>query len=292
VPDSRPDAGGTAWSDLARPPLNADAAKRALVRPGGRWSDLQVVEQTESTNADLVAVARDGAATGSVRVAEHQTRGRGRLGRRWQAPPRSGLAVSLLLRPGVPAERWPWLPLLTGVAVAETCRRVAEVDAVVKWPNDVLVDERKLAGVLVERVDTPMGAAAVVGIGLNVSLAEHELPAPTASSLALAGATKLDRAVLLRSLLRTFDALFSVWEAAGGDPAMGQPGLHSSYTRRCVTLGRLVRVDLPDGTAVHGEAVAVDPDGRLVLDTPTGDRMLLGAGDVVHVRPDVPGPRR
>ena len=248
------------------------------------------MEETQSTNADLVAAARNGAATGLVRVAEHQTGGRGRLGRRWQAPPRSGLALSLLLRPGVPAERWPWLPLLTGVAVAEACRRVAEVDAVVKWPNDVLVDERKVAGVLTERVETAIGAAAVVGIGLNVSLGAHELPVPTASSLALAGGSQLDRAVLLRSLLRTFDALFSVWEAADGDPAMGQPGLHASYTQRCVTLGRAVRADLPDGTSVHGQALDVDPDGRLVLGTATGGRRVLGAGDVVHVRPGVPAP--
>jgi BirA family biotin operon repressor/biotin-[acetyl-CoA-carboxylase] ligase len=290
VPDFRPAAGATSWSDLTRPPLNAEAARRALVRPGGRWTDLQLVEETESTNADLVAAARNGAATGLVRVAEHQTGGRGRLGRRWQAPRRSGLTVSLLLRPGVPAERWPWLPLLTGVAVAETCRRVAEVDAVVKWPNDVLVDGRKVAGVLTERVDTPVGAVAVVGIGLNVSLGQHELPVPTASSLALAGGSQLDRAVLLRSLLRTFDALFSVWEAATGDPAMGEPGLHASYTQRCSTLGQVVRADLPDGTSVHGQALEVDADGRLVVAVSTGGRAVLGAGDVVHVRPSAPPP--
>ena len=249
-----------------------------------------MVEETESTNADLVAAARAGAAPGLVRVAEHQMSGRGRLGRRWDAPARSGLTVSLLLRPDVPAERWPWLPLLTGVAVAETCRRVAEVDAVVKWPNDVLVDERKVAGVLTERVETPAGAAAVVGIGLNVSLADTELPVPTASSLALAGGVQLDRSVLLRSMLRTLDALLGVWEAADGDPAMGHPGLHESYSRRCVTLGQQVRADLPDGTTVHGRALEVDVGGRLVLETAAG-RTVLGAGDVVHLRPSLPTAR-
>ncbi len=283
MPDPRPVAGAS-WSDLDRPPLNAAAARRALVRPDSRWSDVSVVAETQSTNADLVEAASAGAPSGLVRVAEHQGEGRGRLGRRWQAPPRAGLTVSMLLRPHVGAERWPWLPLLTGVAVAEACRRVSEVDAVLKWPNDVLVDERKLAGVLTERVETSTGAAAVVGIGLNVSLTEAELPVPTATSLALAGGTHLDRAVLLRSLLRTLDALLSAWEAAGGDPAVGDRGLHASYTQRCVTLGQQVRADLADGSSVHGRALEVDADGRLVIGTRAGKRVALSAGDVTHVR--------
>lgn len=283
------------FADLARPPLDAIAARRALIRAGSPWTDVDVVDETASTNADVVAAARAGAAAGLVLVAEHQTGGRGRLGRTWQAPPRSGLTVSVLVRPDVLAEHWPWLPLLGGVAVAEACRRTAEVDAVLKWPNDVLVGERKLAGVLVERVETPAGAAAVLGVGLNVSLRESELPMPQATSLAIAGASTQDRAVLLRAVLRTLGALLAAWEAAGGDPAVGHPGLHASYTRRCVTLGCLVRVELPDGRTVHGRAVEVDAGGRLVVATagPAGaDRHVLGAGDVVHVRSSGPtGPR-
>src|SRR5215207_4886252 len=135
------------------------------------WQVRRVAE-TGSTNADVVTLATAGAAEGTVLVADYQSAGRGRLGRSWQAPPGTGLAVSLLLRPtAVPAHRWPWLPLLTGVAVVEALRTYPGIDVVLKWPNDVLLKGGKLAGILVERVDGPAGAAAVVGVGLNVSAA-------------------------------------------------------------------------------------------------------------------------
>ena len=181
----------SAFSDLERPPLDARALRRALQvgQPGSWWRDLTVVGSTGSTNADLAAAARTGEAGqpggAAVLVAEHQLTGRGRLNRSWQAPFRSALTVSVLVHPQAPMARWPWLPLLSGVAVAEAVRRAAGVDATLKWPNDVLVEDRKLAGVLVERVETPVGPAAVLGIGLNVSATRAELPVVAATSLAL-----------------------------------------------------------------------------------------------------------
>ena len=137
------------YADLSRPPLRASALSRALVAPGGVWSEVRVVAETGSTNADLAALARDGAPEGLVLVAERQTAGRGRLGRTWTAPARAGLTVSVLLRPSVPVARLGWLPLLAGLALAESVGRVAMVDAVVKWPNDLLVrsatDQQALA---------------------------------------------------------------------------------------------------------------------------------------------------
>src|SRR5205823_2952157 len=153
---------------------------------GGLWTDLRVVAQTGSTNDDVAAAARRGAGEGLVVTAEWQHAGRGRLHRDWVLPPRSGIAVSVLLRPvGVPPARLGWLPLLTGVALAEAVRRVSEVDAVLKWPNDLLVDARKCAGVLVEAHD----GAVVIGVGLNTTVREDELPTERAGSLALAGAS-------------------------------------------------------------------------------------------------------
>lgn len=133
VPDNR-------WSDLERPPLNVTSLRRALVRPGSLWTSLDVVTTTGSTNSDLVGRAA-GLDEGAVLVAEEQSAGRGRLDRSWSAPARSGLFFSVLLRPGdgVPAERWGWLPLLTGVAVAGGLSRSAGVDTALKWPNDLLV---------------------------------------------------------------------------------------------------------------------------------------------------------
>lgn len=269
------------YDDLRRPPLDPVALSTALTRPGSLWREVEVVASCPSTNAELARRARAGAPAGAVLVADHQSAGRGRLDRVWVAPPGSALTFSVLLDPGqVPVHRWPWLPLLAGIAVAEGVRRVAEVDCSLKWPNDVLVGERKLAGILVERIERSSGAVAVVGVGLNVSLTEAELPVPTATSLALEDATTTDRTVVLREVLRSLEALFLQWQADLGDPTRG---LVDSYVRRCATLGREVRVDLPTGERVVGVAAGIDTDGRLEVRTQQG-RRIMGAGDVVHVR--------
>ncbi|RMI35890.1 biotin--[acetyl-CoA-carboxylase] ligase [Streptomyces triticirhizae] len=280
------------WSDLDRPPLRAEALRSALIRPGGLWTRLRVVETTGSTNADLAAAAAAGdAAPGEVLVAEEQTSGKGRLGRGWSAPARSGLFFSVLLdpEPEVPAERLPWLPLLTGVAVAGALSRAAGVDTALKWPNDVLVtvggEERKLGGILAER--TPTGAV-VLGVGLNVSLRADELPVPGAGSLTLAGAAGTDRDPLLRAVLRSLDAWYTGWVAAGGDPATGGDpavgAVRDAYAAGCATLGRAVRAELPGGGELRGTAVALDGEGRLVIQEADGARRPVGAGDIVHLR--------
>ena len=285
------------WSDLERPPLRAAELERALVRPGGLWTSLRVVAATGSTNSDLAAEAALGAPGGAVLLAEEQTAGRGRLDRRWSAPPRSGLSLSMLLRPGlkdatgggsVPREHWAWLPLLAGVAAGAALGRAAEVGLSLKWPNDLLAtvdgEERKVGGILAELSgDGGEGDAVVVGIGLNVSLRAEELPVPGAASLALAGAKVTDRDTLVRSLLRVFAELYEDWCSVGGDPEAS--GLRVAYAARCATIGRSVRVELPGGAELLGRAVAVDADGRLVVRTADGTERPVGAGDVVHVRP-------
>ncbi len=145
--------------------LDATEITDALVYPGSLWREVRVVAETGSTNADLLAAAGAGTGEGTVLVAEAQTAGRGRLDRRWASPPRAGLTLSVLLRPGgVPAALLGWLPLLAGVAAAAAVRRVTTVAAVLKWPNDVLVGDAKLGGILAERT----GTAVVIGIGINV----------------------------------------------------------------------------------------------------------------------------
>jgi BirA family transcriptional regulator, biotin operon repressor / biotin---[acetyl-CoA-carboxylase] ligase len=267
------------YTDLDRPPLNERALTRALVRPGGLWRRIEVVGETGSTNADLAAMARDGAEEGLVLVAEAQTAGRGRLDRGWTAPPRSGLTFSVLLRPVVPAAGLGWLPLLAGVAVAGALRGFAEVegvsrgrmrDAALKWPNDVLIGERKLGGILAERA----GGAVVIGIGLNVSLRADELPAPNATSLALEGAPA-DRDPILRAVLRELAARYA--------ELSNTEALRKAYVSMCATLGRPVRVERPDGSVLTGEARDVDEGGRLVVAAADGEHPL-SAGDVVHVR--------
>ncbi|NYI06124.1 biotin--[acetyl-CoA-carboxylase] ligase [Allostreptomyces psammosilenae] len=289
----------TPWTDLERPPLDAAALNRALARdPANPWHDLEVLPVTDSTNAVLRARAAAGAPEGLVLLAEQQTAGRGRLGRAWTAPPRSGVFLSALLRPGaradrpdldgsaatepVPVDAWGWLPLLTGVAAAEAISATADRDVALKWPNDLLLrapdgTERKLGGILVERHED----AVVVGIGVNVSLTADELPVPTATSLTLAGVPHPDRAPLVTALLRRLAGHYRQWRATGGDPAAS--GLIAAYTDRCATLGREVDVELPGGRRLTGTARRVDADGHLVVATPAGDH-TVSAGDVVHVR--------
>ncbi|MFD0059290.1 biotin--[acetyl-CoA-carboxylase] ligase [Streptomyces sp. NPDC127168] len=272
------------WSDLDRPPLNATALRRALVRQGGLWRQVDVVQRTGSTNSDLVArAAAEELGEGAVLVAEEQTAARGRLDRQWTAPPRSGLFFSVLLRPTeVPVARWGWLPLLTGVAVATGLSRVAGVDTALKWPNDLLVtvgdEERKAGGILAERA----GDGVVVGVGVNVTLRAEELPVPQAGSLALAGAANTDRDPLLRGVLRSLEDWYGRWRSAEGDPVAC--GLQETYAAGCATLGRVVRAELPGDRSLVGEAVAVDGDGRLVLATGAGVQEPVGAGDIVHLR--------
>jgi BirA family biotin operon repressor/biotin-[acetyl-CoA-carboxylase] ligase len=255
--------------------------RRALLVAGQPWTELRVVASTGSTNADVVAAARTGAPEGLVLVAEEQTAGRGRLDRAWATPPRTALAVSVLLRPDpVPLARWSWLPLLTGLAVVTALRRVAEVPARLKWPNDVLVGERKLAGILAERVAGDHDAV-VVGLGLNVSLRAEELPVPAATSLTVEGAATTDRDPLLRAVLRELGTRYTTWCAAGGD--VDADGTRTAYVSACATLGRHVRVHLPGDGLLEGEAVEMDSEGRLVIDA-ADEIHAVGAGDIVHVR--------
>jgi BirA family biotin operon repressor/biotin-[acetyl-CoA-carboxylase] ligase len=302
----------SAYGDLARPPLSEKALSRLLVRPESLWRDIRVVPETGSTNADLAAAAKKGAAEGTVLVAEAQTTGRGRLGRQWAAPPRSGLTFSVLLRPAIPAGLQGWLPLLTGVAVTSAIRRMTAraragdfgeptgdqaVEARLKWPNDVLAGERKLAGILAERADD----AIVVGVGLNVSLRADELPVPTATSLTIENAAFTDREPLLRAILRELEIWYAAWLAVDADPDTDGPGgypdvtglrpgqlggLRAAYRALSATLGRTVRVELPGDRAIEGTAHDVDAAGRLLVRAADGDH-ALSAGDVVHVRPPV-----
>lgn len=268
------------YADLDRPPLAAAGLRSTLVRPGRLVTDLRVVAETGSTNADVRALALTGAPEGTLVATDYQSAGRGRLLREWTSPPRSGLMFSLLLRPAeVPAQHWPWLPLLTGCAVFEAVEAVAEVRPRLKWPNDVLLDDRKLCGILLERVETPTGPAAVVGVGLNVSTTAAELPGTHATSLGIAGAATTDRATLLVAVIRALEALYAAWRSGGDFPG----GLRAAYLARCATVGRDVRVQLAPDRWLEGRAVDVDEGGRLVVRTTDSDH-ALGAGDVVHVR--------
>ena len=270
------------FGDLDRPPLSRAALTRSLVVDGSVWREIRVVEETGSTNADVAQAAADGASPGLVIVAESQVAGRGRLDRAWETPPRAGLTFSALLRPDVPGATWGWLPLMAGVAVVEGVRRASDLIVSLKWPNDVLTsDGRKVGGILSERVAAPGGPYAVIGIGLNVTTRPAELAVPTATSLAIAGADAPDRSTVLKAVLRSLAAQFNAWQGSQGDAA--KSGLADEYRASLDTLGRHIQVLLPEGRTLDGEALDVDGEGRLVVQT-EGGLVQVAAGDVVHVR--------
>ena len=297
VAGRRPRAGWPGWIACAnvvpvthaalRPPSHPPLDEGRLAASAPPGLRFEVLAESPSTNAYAADRAREGVPAGLVVVTEHQTSGRGRLDRQWQTQPRSALTFSLLLRPAAPAARWPWLPLVTGLTVTEVLREQGYA-AGVKWPNDVLLSgpagERKVAGILVERIETPQGPAAVVGIGLNTHMSAEELPVPTATSLAVesraAGAGGVpERTDLLLALTAALAGAYDAWEA--GD---AQARTVAAYAAACVTLGRPVRVELPGDRLLEGEAVRVDDSGQLVV-AADGVETAVGAGDVIHVRP-------
>lgn len=269
--------------------LDALSLREQLVAPNGPYAALDVVDSTGSTNADLLKAAADGAADRTVLVADEQTAGRGRRSRTWVSPSGSGVYLSVLVRPSnVPPERLGTLSMVAGLALMHAAQRTAQIDAVLKWPNDLLVgaDRTKAAGVLSEVVPDAAGQAAVVGVGLNVTpLPDGVEPGPgglPAGSFAEVGAKTTDRTALTASFLRAFVELEAAWRLSDGD--VERSGVLTGYREACGTIGQRVRAELPDGAAVTGVAVDVDPTGQLLIKLDDGTPKAVSAGDVVHLK--------
>ncbi|MBA2281221.1 MAG: biotin--[acetyl-CoA-carboxylase] ligase [Acidimicrobiia bacterium] len=258
--------------------------------------DVRRVAETQSTNADVLSLARDGAPQGIVVVADHQTAGRGRLGRSWTAPPGASLLLSVLLRPT--AAYADAVTVVTGLAMAEGIEAVTGVRPHLKWPNDLVVESpdgppsgRKLAGILAE-ADWPARSTAaggwsappptervavVVGVGVNCTWPE-EVPEELADRLValnhLTGAP-VDRDAVLAAFLERLGERYDEAEPRGV--------LLDAWRARSATLGRHVRIEL-GADDVEGVAVDIDDAGRLVVQTDDGERRTFAAGDVVHLR--------
>jgi BirA family biotin operon repressor/biotin-[acetyl-CoA-carboxylase] ligase len=243
---------------------------------GGSW-DVRRFEEIDSTNAYLGHEARRGAPEGVVAVAEHQSAGRGRMDRRWEAPPGASLLVSVLFRPDFHASELHLCTAAMALAAAEACRVVAGVSPLLKWPNDLMVGESKLAGVLAEaEFDGAAGCTVVVGLGLNVAWPGP--PGVGGTSLTEVGAGPIDRQALLGALLAALSTRRALLDTAPGRRAVA-----AELRDRCTTLGRRVRVELAAGPVV-GVATDLDEAGCLVVRTADGLR-TVSAGDVVHLRP-------
>ncbi len=259
--------------------------------PGARFTDIRHFDTIDSTNRYLLGEARAGAPDGVVAVAEHQSAGRGRLGRRWEAPAGTNLLVSILLRPDLPARQRHLASAVVALAAAEAAESVAHLRLGIKWPNDLLGgDGRKVAGVLAEGDLAPgpvsgrAGAPAiVVGIGINVNwpASDEDLPdelVGTATSLSQLAGHPVDRSEVLDALLEALEPRLVDLETVAGRARQADDLRH-----RCTTIGTPVRIELAD-SEFRGTAVDVTIEGHLVVEV-DGTLRTVVAGDVIHVRP-------
>jgi BirA family biotin operon repressor/biotin-[acetyl-CoA-carboxylase] ligase len=260
--------------------------------PGTRFVEVRHFDELDSTNRYLLDVARHRPIEGLVAVADHQTAGRGRLGRNWEAPAGTNLLVSVLLLPALAADELHLCSAAAGLATVEACWQAAAVEPALKWPNDVTVGGRKLAGILAESLPVaPPSAsrsrAVVVGIGLNVSWPPPD-DADTAATVP--GELRLSATSLLRETgkevgrQRLLELLLVDLEQRLADlnDDAGRQRLAAAYRHRCGTLGQRVQVALADGD-ITGVATDITAEGRLAVDV-GGSFVTVSAGDVVHLR--------
>jgi BirA family biotin operon repressor/biotin-[acetyl-CoA-carboxylase] ligase len=257
--------------------------------------ELLVRESSASTNAELAELARGGGLDSfTAMVTTDQTAGRGRLGRTWITPAGSALAVSVLIVPRTASgplalDRFGWLPIAAGIAMTDTVAEVLPAASTgFKWPNDVLVNGRKVCGVLAELL--PEHGGVVIGAGVNLGMTVEQLPVDTATSLAIEGAEpeRFAPDTVLAGYLSRLRDLVEPYLAADGDAETG--GLAALARSRCITLGRAVRVELPDDSVIAGTATSLDADGRLIVRLADGSEKTVAAGDVTHARTVPHGP--
>ena len=228
-----------------------------------------MVDLTASTQSDLSELVNASVAkSGEVIAAEFQSNGRGRLDRTFEAPPQSALLFSFYIAPQRARSDWSFISFLAALAMREVITENLVENITLKWPNDILIGDKKVAGLLAQQI----GDGVIIGIGLNVAMDADELPVPTATSLALAGSNNLDRNLLLSAFLNRFEIIFNEWDS-GSDYLQ-------KYRQVSSTLGRQVRVEVLGRDSIEAEAVSITAQGALILSEGTE----VNVGDVVHLR--------
>ncbi|ASY29363.1 BirA family transcriptional regulator, biotin operon repressor / biotin-[acetyl-CoA-carboxylase] ligase [Candidatus Planktophila lacus] len=252
-------------SQAPRAPLNKSIIDANI----SQYWRVSVVDLTASTQSDLAELVNSSVAkSGEVIAAEFQSNGRGRLDRTFEAPPKSALLFSLYVAPKRARSDWSFISFLAALAMREVISKDIKDKVSLKWPNDILIGDSKVAGLLAQQI----GDGVILGIGLNVAMSADELPVPTATSLALAGSNNLDRNLLLSAFLNRFADIFEAWDS-GGD-------FLEKYRQVSSTLGRHVRVEVLGRDSIEAEAVAITAQGALIL----SDGTEVNVGDVVHLR--------
>ncbi|HYR96890.1 MAG TPA: biotin--[acetyl-CoA-carboxylase] ligase [Candidatus Binatus sp.] len=256
-----------------------DRVGRAELAPHlrGRWCDVRWLDEVDSTQRVARDLARAGAAEGTAVIAERQTAGRGRLGRQWHSPPGLNLYCSIVLRPPLPPSTVPQIALVTGAAVAAAVAEETGHRPAIKWPNDVLLDGRKVAGILTEmEAEVERVQHVIVGIGVNLNAPLASFPRELrgrVSSLLIVTGTRVDRARFTGRLLAALEARYGRYLSAGFSSVRSE---WESYS--CLT-GTEVRVASPEGE-LAGRVLGLDDDGALRLDRPGGGIVRIVAGEV------------
>ena len=253
-------------TDAPRAPLDR---KRISEEISQYWR-VSVVDVTESTQVDLLQlVSSNEALSKQVIVSEYQSEGRGRLDRNFEAAPMSALTFSMYIEPKVDKAEWSFLTLLSALSVREAITSLdGAISLEVKWPNDLLIGEKKCAGIIAQATEKGV----VIGIGINVGMKEAELPVPTATSLAIEGSLELDRNRILAAILNHFEVNLQIWE-------LGKSFI-TEYKEASATIGAMVEVTLPGGDVLKSKAIGITDAGELLLDS--GEAVTVG--DVVHLR--------
>jgi len=270
---------------VAFQPLNAQNIQRTLsTKTFGRT--LHVLEEVASTNTQAAVLAQDGAPHGTVVVAESQTSGRGRLGRHWHSPPGKNLYCSILLRSLPTRERQPlwlsWIPLIAALAASRAVQVVANLKVSVKWPNDILIGDRKLGGILCESSGIGTShAGVIIGTGLNVNIRRDEFPEELreiATSLAIEAQHPCDRTALLAALLAELETRCESFLTGNHEDILKE------YMLRCATIGQRVRIELAHGEQIDGVAESIQADGSLRIIRKDRTTVDIRTGDVIHLR--------
>ncbi|MDP4096618.1 biotin--[acetyl-CoA-carboxylase] ligase [Paenibacillus sp. P96] len=256
--------------------LSTDALSEAIrTDTFGRW--LHLFETTVSTQEEAMRLAKQGAPEGSLVLAEEQTGGRGRQGRKFFSPSGKGIWMSVILRPQQPLQYMPQLTLLAGVAVCRAVRRVTDVEAVIKWPNDLLVDGRKICGILLESaVEDQRVRYCIAGIGIDVNLDADDYPEElkhVATSLKEAAGTPIDRTALIAAVMEELEDLYTLYRQEGFKP------IGVSWEALSATVGRQVSVR-DNGQAVEGTAEGLDASGALLVRRTDGSLVTVFSGDI------------
>ena len=252
-------------SQAPRAPLNKSIIDGKI----SQYWRVSVVDLTASTQSDLAELVNSSVAkSGEVIVAEYQSNGRGRLDRTFEAPPQSALLFSFYIAPKRDRSDWSFISFLAAIAMHEVISEDLPENTSLKWPNDILIGDKKVAGILAQQI----GEGVIVGIGLNVAMSAGELPVPTATSLAIAGSNNLDRNSLLSAFLNRFEKVFHGWDS-GSD-------FLERYRQLSSTLDRQVRVDVVGRDSIEAKALSITAQGALIL----SDGTEVNVGDVVHLR--------